>query len=824
VTSTGVFWMQDWTATGATWVNITNNMPSIQSLGFGNPNWSSNLLATPTQTPQFLTIAVDWRPTYSPTPGQPILYVGGDGGVFKGRIDPTNAVNTVWARYTNAVAQGAATDGGGLPVVKVVDLDISAGNIDPNTGRVITAGAPGILVATTLGRGVWAIALGQPAGVSGPRITDFTPNTPQKTSVSDLTVTFNVYVDPTSFTAADVTVTDPSGQVVPIADVQDITNPAPGQPNLHNQWEIDFVPALKAEGTYTVVIGPDITDGTGTKMDQNQNGINGEPVADQFKTTFIIGENDLTDFVLDSYEKLLGRDPTTAEYNGAKVQAMVTSRLTALGTELKELLGTYNSNGALNGTVGEARQRLIERLVDNGGAAGEIGNLLPGFVLAPADRDAFATALKNGQKSPESIMLELIATQDSTKPWYNKFVAFANPASATPAEVDNFLTKLYADLYKGLAINPITMLATTTLAAQRSQAVTPAGRFNLVKSLINNATVTYYPNGFVANPVPKLTTSYRINFVNLAYAKYLPGYTPTASELTATRNLIGKPLAANSLQGSEWVAWKLLSSITYFNRKTQADGLPDDGLHTDRSWIAGVIQDRLYRASTTAEKDTYSAKILNLFKTQRAAFLRGTFSSSTNAYSGGVVSGTEFRKIQITNYFQLVFGPSRVVSATELSTWQNSLAHGGSFAGLVGNLLGTAEYYNAHTNPSDSTALKNQEWANAVYETLLNRAATSAEVSALVSKIASSGRAGAAGTVVNGNEFRDKIITQWFTLLLNRAPTASELSAYENFLKTNNHWEMIAVDIMSLGAAVIPGSPPTPVAVNLPREFWEIKN
>src|SRR5262249_40576328 len=81
---------------------------------------------------------VDWRPTYSPTPGKPILYVGADGGLFQG---VENADQTPWIRYAGS-AQGAASPGGGLPVVKVTDVDLSIGNIDPNSGPALPTPPP----------------------------------------------------------------------------------------------------------------------------------------------------------------------------------------------------------------------------------------------------------------------------------------------------------------------------------------------------------------------------------------------------------------------------------------------------------------------------------------------------------------------------------------------------------------------------------------------------------------------------------------------------------------------------------------------------------
>ena len=591
----------------------------------------------------------------------------------------------------------------------------------------------------------------------------------------------------------------------------DITPIIPGQTNLHNIWEIDF-PNQSADGAYTVTVGPNIASGS-TKMNQDGDNINGEPTQDQFTMQVVIGRTDITDFVKDSYSLLLQRQVTTPEYLSRNVSLMESARLTSLGNVIKTLIGSYNGQAGQPANVGEARQRMIERLFDNGGAVGEVGNLLPastGFTLSAADRDSLALDLYLGKTSPERIIRDILATKDVTAPWFDKYFIVKSGAN-----VDTFLTNIYADLFPGLNINPITMLPTNVLNNQRNQASTAVGRYNLVTSLvISNYNVAYYQNGYPT--LPKSTTNYRNNFILLTYAKYLPGYTPTTADVNSARSLMGRSLAAKSLQGSEWVIWKIFSTQQYFSSKTQADGLPDDGLHTDRSWVEGVIADRFYRLPTGAsEIDPFSQSILDGFKNQRATFVRS------------LVNTTDYRTIKIDEYFNLVLGrnPTTGGNTSELSTYLNILASGGTYAGVVQRLLGTPEYYNAHTNPTHSTSQRNHEWAQAVYQTLLGRAATTAEENALASKAGASGRVTASGLVVNANEYRDKIISQFFALLLGgRLPTANELLGYEAFLKSSNRWELIAVDIMANGAAAIPGHPPTPIATGLPREFWEVDN
>ena len=102
-----------------------------------------------------------------------------------------------------------------------------------------------------------------------------------------ITVTFSGPVDPMTFTTADVaTVTDPTGTVVPVMQINDITPPI-GVTSLHNIYEILFAAPVPAFGFYHVTFGPRISDSAGNQMDQNQNFINGETVADVFSGRFL---------------------------------------------------------------------------------------------------------------------------------------------------------------------------------------------------------------------------------------------------------------------------------------------------------------------------------------------------------------------------------------------------------------------------------------------------------------------------------------------------------------------------------------------------------
>jgi hypothetical protein len=161
VTDTGVFYMADSKAPGAKWVNITGNVFQITHTIFGNgPNPTQEKLL------KFLTsIVADWRftildnPANPNGPTHPVLYIGGDGGVFRS-LDK----GKTWTIFPQATTVNGiqVPDGGYLPVEQVTHLDLSVGDINPTTGLPNQSHSENILLVTTYGRGEFMIRLNPP--------------------------------------------------------------------------------------------------------------------------------------------------------------------------------------------------------------------------------------------------------------------------------------------------------------------------------------------------------------------------------------------------------------------------------------------------------------------------------------------------------------------------------------------------------------------------------------------------------------------------------------------------------------------------------------
>lgn len=171
ITQRGIYWKADMADGATAFTNITGNLYSLTSNAYGDVTMNFNLMQA-AQNP-LNGLVVDWRYLIpdnlaNPTgPNHPILYVAGKAGVFRS-MDK----GITWEQFP-PISDGASKEGGYLPNVIVTDLDIVTGNIDPATGRAnmratvidpatgqpTTATGPNILLASTWGRGAYAIRL-----------------------------------------------------------------------------------------------------------------------------------------------------------------------------------------------------------------------------------------------------------------------------------------------------------------------------------------------------------------------------------------------------------------------------------------------------------------------------------------------------------------------------------------------------------------------------------------------------------------------------------------------------------------------------------------
>lgn len=154
VTARGVYRMVDSRANGATWQSITSNLFQLTHRPFDNPFEVQQALLSLNAIQADYRYAIPSVPTNPNSPTFPVLYVAGVGGVFR-------SVNNgaTWAPFPDATFNQTPRAGGYFPVADVRDLDLALGNINPTNGRPNEAGGPNVLLATTYGRGQYAIKL-----------------------------------------------------------------------------------------------------------------------------------------------------------------------------------------------------------------------------------------------------------------------------------------------------------------------------------------------------------------------------------------------------------------------------------------------------------------------------------------------------------------------------------------------------------------------------------------------------------------------------------------------------------------------------------------
>jgi large repetitive protein len=156
VTQKGVYYNPNTSAAGSTWQNITGGLFSLTTNPFGDASLTQPILAPGSLD----TIAVDWRYVIpnsgSTSTGQthPMLYVGGNGGIFRSEDN-----GTTWASFPDQTLNTNNFVAGTIPSVDVTGLTLALGNVDPTTGHADVSTGPNILLASTYGQGAYAIRL-----------------------------------------------------------------------------------------------------------------------------------------------------------------------------------------------------------------------------------------------------------------------------------------------------------------------------------------------------------------------------------------------------------------------------------------------------------------------------------------------------------------------------------------------------------------------------------------------------------------------------------------------------------------------------------------
>ncbi len=114
-------------------------------------------------------------------------------------------------------------------------------------------------------------------GGAGPQVLTITPKNKAAAPLEFFDVNFSEPIDFSSLTAVDVVITGPGG-AIPVTTVEQVS------PTVAR---LRFAPQT-ADGSYTLKLGPNVTDLGGTAMDHDLDGVSGEPVDDVFNATLIL--------------------------------------------------------------------------------------------------------------------------------------------------------------------------------------------------------------------------------------------------------------------------------------------------------------------------------------------------------------------------------------------------------------------------------------------------------------------------------------------------------------------------------------------------------
>jgi hypothetical protein len=119
----------------------------------------------------------------------------------------------------------------------------------------------------------------------------------------------------------------------------------------------------------------------------------------------------------------------------------------------------------------------------------------------------------------------------------------------------------------------------------------------------------------------------------------------------------------------------------------------------------------------------------------------------------------------------------RAASASEVAYWLNYLQNGGTEEQFLIAMLSSAEYGDRVTGTLGGA---DSSFVAALYQQLLGRNGTPAEINYWVAALPSTGRAGVVASFVHSSADRSDVIAQYYTGLLHRPGLNAEVSYWAN--------------------------------------------
>jgi hypothetical protein len=155
------------------------------------------------------------------------------------------------------------------------------------------------------------------------------------------------------------------------------------------------------------------------------------------------------------------------------------------------------------------------------------------------------------------------------------------------------------------------------------------------------------------------------------------------------------------------------------------------------------------------------------------------------AVAAGVVHSHEAQTRVVTGWYQAYLGRQPVNG--EEQYWVLQLAQGQTEEQVLGGILGSDEFF-ARAQTLVGAGTPPERYVQALYQQLLNRPGSAAEVAYWVNQLSQLGRPGVAQGFLASTEYRTDVVTGDYNTLLHSTASAAEV----------NYWVFSALDVASI--------------------------